>query len=386
MGKNIVLDNERMSRVKDMMFQKILDKGFKTNVSKNFSGSCLLDMVGGSMESFKERMDAIPNPSQMQAIIKSIMKTVDVKLDNYASKKNYQLYALEADENSTEEEDDKTVFDDADIEIQKGDDPSIDTESFDSSTGSSDALAETVKELFEDLAQKQADEIRNLSKTVLKLEKIKQDEELKSRKEEDGEFIDEVPDEDKEETKKDTEEKTEEGSNPFGDGEEGDEGSNPFGEKSNEPDDTEDSNPFESNGEETKESEGDDPFNEGSSEGEDNSNPFDEPQEDGEASFESLVDYPILTTRIMGSGYKYRPFEGLTKGDIKNYAKYISNEIMGESLKSAYSSESVEELNKEMSKYKQMTGNIIKMMSDTLAVSAVIGLPIDKDRIKYPYL
>lgn len=399
MSKFIDLDQERLSRVKTLMFKEVMDKAFKTNVSKNFSGSCLLDLVGGSMESMRESLNTIENPTQMQGIIKAVITTIDNKVDNYASKKGYRLYSMEADETSTEEEDDQTVFDDADTEIQKGDDQAIDTDSFDSANGSTDALADTVKELFEDLAQKQAEEIRNLSKTVLKLEKIKQDEELKNRKAEDGEFIDEA--DSTEENKDKSEEGSGEGDsgNPFGDGSEdnqGDdssEGGNPFGDSGDEGSEGESGeeggNPFDSgSGDSSDGGDESNPFGDSGEGGEsEESNPFDdESSDDGEASFESMIDYPNLRTTLLGSKHKYSPFDGLTKGDIKNYAKYISNEIMGEKLSSAYASESMNELNSNLDKYKKLTGNIIKMMSDTLAVSAVIGLPIDKDRIKYPYL
>lgn len=398
MAKVIELSNERMSRVKKIMLQKILSKGLSNSITPNFNGALYVELMGGSFESVQDKVNSIPFPSEVQAVIKALVNTVDTKLDGYAAKKNYKLYALEADENKNSDEDlDQDVFNDAEFETEKGDDKNIDTASFDASKSASDSIGDAIKSMFEDLANKQADEIKNLAKTVLKLEKVKQDEDLKEKKEESGEFIDE------EELDKNDDKSNEEGldnqdsgnsenqDNPFDNQEEGDDqsentdensGDNPF----DKPDDSNSSdNPFDENGENKDEGSGDgtssedteNPFEDGDSEGEGN---------ESEGGFESCREYSEIESRLLGTPNKVNLFKNLRKGDIVNFSKYISRKMLDTELTTAYASESQKDLENSMDKYKKLTKSLILSVSDTLAMGNAIGLEMDIDYIKYPHL
>lgn len=388
MSKVIDLNNEKMSKVKTKMLKTILTKSLRTEFAPNYSGNIHVELLGGSFESVRDSLNNIPYPSEMQGVLKALCNTIDTKLDSYASKKQYKLYATEADEDSNDEEDVDEIFKDAEFETEKGDDPDVDTESFDSSTSASDSLSDAIKSMFSDLANKQAEEIKNLAKTVLKLEKIKQDDELKEKKEESGEFTEEGIEEDTEDKNEDTSDTNDnEGEEDSGDEE------NPFG--SNDDDDSNDDsdNPFTSEGGDTNsnedEGEGDNPF--GSDEGDSNTesdNPFDDGEEknEGEASFENCREYSEIESRILGTPNKVNLLNNLRKGDVLNYAKYITKRHMEKELSTAYSSESQEELDKSMNKYKKLTKALIISMADTLSVGHSIGIPMNIDYVKYPHL
>lgn len=392
MSKMINLDNERISRVKTKILKSVLTKGFKNEATPNFNGAMFVELLGGSFESVNERLNEIPFPSETQAILKAVVKTIDTKVDNYASKKNYQLFSLEADENEDEEKEDEEVAKDAEFELEKGDDPDVDTSSFDSSSTASDNLGDAIKSMCIDLADKQADEIKNLAKTILKLEKIKQDQDLASKKEESGEFVEDSGEEPKDNKDEDGENG---GDNPFGDdsSDSGDEsGDNPFADgDSGESSGDNEENPFdkEDNGDEGGESSGDNPFEGGDSNGgESSDNPFDDPEEDdkAEAGFESNLEYSDLQIRLLGAPGRVKPLGRLEKGDIVNYAKYISNKVLDSELEKSYASESQEDLTKSMDKYKKLTKSLIFSMTDTLAMGSAIGLRMDMDVVKYPHL
>lgn len=397
MAKVIDLSNEKMSRVKGKMLKKVLSKALSNSITPNFNGALYVELLGGSFESVQDKVNSIPFPSEAQAVIKALVQTIDTKLDNYAAKKNYKLYALEADEDSTEEDTDEAVFEDVEFETEKGDDANVDTASFDASTSASDSIGDAIKTMFEDLANKQADEIKNLAKTVLKLEKVKQDEDLKEKKEESGEFLEEdESDENKEnEENKDNNEGefgeeggSEEGDNPFGDDSEDgsddsndDSGENPF-DKSDDSDSSD--NPFDDNQEGGNEESGDgtseegseNPFEDGSSEGEDKA----------EGGFESCREYSEIESTLLGTPNKVNLFKNLRKGDVINFSKYLSRKMLDTELSKSYASESQEDLEKSMSKYKTITKSLIKSVSDTLAMGHAIGLEMNIDYIKYPHL
>lgn len=400
MAKVIELNNEKMSRVKGKMLKTVLSKALSNSITPNFNGAVYVELLGGSFESVQDKVNSIPFPSEAQAVIKALVQTIDTKLDNYAAKKNYKLYALEADEDSTEDETDEAVFEDVEFETEKGDDENVDTASFDASTSASDSIGDAIKSMFEDLANKQANEIKNLAKTVLKLEKVKQDEDLKEKKEESGEFVEE----DETDDKKDKEENKDgdeggfgseeggesEGDNPFADdSSEGegdtseDSGENPF-DKSDDSDSSD--NPFDGDGEGGNEESGDgeetsggdseNPFEDGSSEGEDKA----------EGGFESCREYSEIESRILGTPNKINLFKNLRKGDVINFSKYVSRKILDSELNTAYSSESQDNLEKSMDKYKKLTKSLISSVSDTLAMGHAIGLEMDINYIKYPHL
>lgn len=397
MSKTIELNNERMSRVKNLMLKSILSKGLKIESVPNFNGNIYANLLGASFESIQENVDSVPFPSDSQAIIKAVINTIDTKLDSYAAKKNYKLFALEAEEDSTEEDDDQTVFEDAEFETQKGEED-LDTSSFDSSTTASDGIAEAIKSMFEDLANKQSNEIKNLAKTVLKLEKVKLDEDLSAKKEESGEFEDEIPDDEDKEDKEGKENEGEGDEGGFGDeGTDGD-GDNPFADDSSEDEGSEE-NPFDSpdnNGSDDDNpdnSEGDNPFEDGegdSGEKEEGDNPFEDGSDDksgeGEASFESIREYSEIEATILGTKNKNNLFSNLNRGDIINFSKYVSSKAMENELERAYASEAQEDLDKSLNKYKKLTSQLIKSVTDTLALGNAIGFKMDMDYIKYPHL
>lgn len=401
----ITTDQEILDRVKEKILSRALSEGLKINEAPNFNGALFLELMGG-MESLREKLEAIPNPSEMQAILKAAIRTVNTKVDSYAAKKGYSLYALEADgdKENDEESDIDEVVEDAEFEIQKGDDPDVDTSSFNSSISATDSLGEAIQSMFQDLAKKHADEIINLSNTVLKLEKINQESMLKEKKAEDGEFIEDTDDEEetsdnKDEASKENETNEDETDNPFGEPEDDttddstDDTENPFSKEGDDTDnedskDTEeDSNPFDGGDNDAGESGKGNESDSG-----DTDNPFDDGSDnESEGSFESLASansYDQIRVGIMGGekGFKYNPFFKIESGDVLNFAKKRTKEFMKDTLEQAYATESEnpKALEDSLKRYKEITRSLFKSTVDTMAVSAVLGLSIDQDRIKYP--
>lgn len=388
----VPMTNENISTLKKNMLEKILTKAFSIEgVADNFNGALYVEMLGGSFESVKEAFDSIPYPGMTQGIIKSLCNTLDTKVDLYAQKMGYNLYYSTEEDDETKTDDD-LLFENADTELEKGDDKDINTESFDSSSSATSSIADTIQEMVNDLASKHTEEIRNLSKTILKLEKANQEMLLQEKKEEDGEFIENIDEPEEKEENNDTDnnnngsEDSEPEEDPFDNNGTGtEEGSDPFGDDNSENTQDNGSDPFEDNEESNNEK---DTNEEGSedkgSSGDLDANPFD--SNEGDASFESMDNYGFINGRIIGTNNRASLLSELKVGNIVSYAKYYANEALQEAMNKAYATESQEDLTTALNTFQKVSKRLAHSVANTLAVATVIGVPVDITPIRYPEL
>ncbi|MGL5315659.1 MAG: hypothetical protein ACRC92_20560 [Peptostreptococcaceae bacterium] len=425
--RTIFLNQNTKEKMKSKLFARVLNKSTK-DIAPGFNADIFLGITGG-FEQLRENLDCLNLPTEGQIILKTIANTINDSVENYVVKKNGKLYAMEADEDLTEDEEVDFAVDESEKELGNDD---VDTESFDSPTSSTNALSDLVASLFTNLAEKNPDEIKNLAKTILKMEKDNQDKKIDETKEEDGDFVSEDDDKEAEEGNDEGE-----GSEGFGDdtsdaggfdggddfsfdgdGDGDDSGSdNPFDTPDNGGDGDE-SDPF--GGEEgdsseggndegeggfdgnSEEEEGGNPFDGGSGEGDggdsgdvsegdtENVNPFDNDsgfeQQKEKRTYSSYNKLPIRLYGAENLTEAVYPLGDLNPGDVLAFASFIVKPTFKDQLESSYAKEDKTEFKEVQAKYATTTKNITESLAATLAFTAKMGIAINSNFIKHPDL
>lgn len=314
----------------------------------------------------------------IRAYMESLIETIDFRVDKFVIEHN-GMYRIDSDKmhlaNEAAAED---VF----------------------SEDEADDMGGTLSSMLEEMLDKKLNDVKDIAKLVIRMEKEKQDNDKDALLDENDEIEEE-----------NQEEGTEEQEDAFGgegdsESPEGDEGGNPFDGDSGEDDassgDSEGSensdNPFgdssdDSSGEEGTSGGSDNPFesedNGGSSEGNGSSNPFEESGStysgDGDKAeggsgnpFESISDISAIT--IGGK----QPFYSLKRGDLSNFVASQTRLIFEEPMRKAF-----DEFGQESVEFKSLTRKLQHTnkaaLESVIAVAAIcplLGMPVDVNKIR----
>lgn len=270
-----------------------------------------------------------------------------------------------------------------------------------------DGLGETLSDMVNEMLDKKVEEIKDVAKLVLRLEKQKQDGDKESLLDENAE----VEEEDKDDANADFDGEAGEGEDS--EASEDGEGGNPFGEDSGDGDfaegddgsSEEDDNPFgDSSTDESGdngESGGDNPFDAGSEEGSeteegsgDGGNPFEggESSEEGSAGsedegsaeggtgnpFESVQEISKIT--IGGR----TPFYGLKNGDMTGFVTGFTRKIFEAPMREAFDQFGQESVQfKELSsKFAKTNKAALESLVGVVSVGQALGFKLDFEKIK----
>lgn len=342
-------------QLKTILFKRVLSTVIGENINQNpkLVGS-ICDKLGLTYES---QLEVINNgkPSVMNAYMKSIMTTIDSVVDDYVINHNGVIrtpydgeLALEAAMEEIVEESD------------------------------ADNLGGTLADMIVDLAERTSNQIKDMAKYVLRLEKNSQDSKKEELLDENAEIEEENQDNG--------------GDSPF---EEGDEDGGSEGGESSEDDDPfagDDSgegannqssagngdNPFDESGDSDDGESSDDPFGstgetqQGETSGEEN--PFDDgpngEQKEDQTGSNTKSENPFESVdrigEIMLSNGK-RPFYGLESGELTEFVISNTKEIFYEQMKEVFETHGMES-----AEYKDLVGKFAK--TNKVAMETVIGV------------
>lgn len=369
------LDREKL---KEAYFQKTLAKIISkvTGVESELIGP-LASNLGITFQSQFEELQK-NKPTFMRAYMESMMETIDFTVEKYMVDHN-GMYRISADKahlaNESAAED---VFNESD-----GDD-----------------MGETLSDMVEEMLDKKINDIKDIAKLVIRMEKDKQN----SEKEQLLDENDEIEEENQEEgsdgeaedafggTGDNTEGSDDEGGNPFGDDggssdntESGDQddtaGDNPFGDDSssadgNNNDDGGSDNPFEGGSEqqgEAEESGNENPFESG-----DSGNNTGNGDEGSGNPFESINDISKIT--IGGK----TPFYSLKNGDLSHFVMSQTRQVFEEPMRKAF-----DEFGQESVQFKSLTNRLqhtnkiaLESVIAIASVAPLLGFKVDLNKIR----
>ena len=405
----------------EVMYQEIDRGGLKQAYFKKLIGEMIGNnigqdpkMVGNLCEAlnitYESQLPVVENGNGkiMNSFMKAVMETVDRTVDDYIADKKGII---------------RTPYT-GDLALEAALEEMVQSDSEDASLGS------TLADMILDVANRTSNEIKDMAKYVLRLEKETQ----ASKKEELLNENEDIVEEDKDAAGNDPFGENSEGGsddqnqgdddNPFGTGgddfggdtgstgfgDTGDAGSdNPFGEgdTGTEEGDSGESNPFEGGesesgkGEENKESSNpfdDDGLGEGNEgEGgdttsEDQTNPFDEPSgennnQEGQAEvknpFESVNNISMLQLK---NGR--RPFFGLENGNLTNFILTATKPIFEEKMRAAFESSGPngDEFLKLSKDFKKSSKIGLEALVGVIGYCSLLGLEYDRSIVRDPEL
>ena len=361
--------------IKQNYFERVIAKTISkiTGCESSITGP-LATKLGIRFDTQKEFLQ-LGKPTFMRAYMESLIDTIDNSVEEYMIN-HHGLFRI--DENmkhlANEAATDEIVAED-----------------------NGDGMGETLSDMVNEMLDKKVEEIKDVAKLVLRLEKQKQDNDKENLLDEN----EEIEEEDTDETNADFD--GENGENSEGTEEEG---GNPFDEDSDngdnaETDDSgaeENNNPFESDTDESSgdmsNNGGDNPFasdseassNEEPSENDEGSNPFEESSsnsgsegEEGSGNpFESIQDVSKIT--IGGK----TPFYGLKNGDMTGFVTGFTRKIFETPMRDAFDNFGVEsvqfkDLTKKMAKTNRAA---LESLISVVSVGQALGFKIDMERVK----
>lgn len=364
--------------IKQNYFERIIAKTIsKVSGCESSITGPLATKLGIKFDTQKEFLQ-LGKPTFMRAYMESLIDTIDNSVEEYMIKHNSMFRIDEskvhlANEAATEE-------------IIAEDD--------------GDGMGETLSDMVNEMLDKKVEEIKDVAKLVLRLEKQKQDNDKESLLDENEEIEEENTDSENADFDGEDGENSE-------DTDDGEEGGNPFGEDSDNGDtfesgDTgteESGNPFEGTSDEStgddSDAGGDNPFDSGSEESEgeaapeDNggSNPFEESSGDssneGEAEgsgnpFESIQDISKIT--IGGK----TPFYGLKNGDMSGFVTGFTRKIFEAPMREAF-----DQFGQESVQFKDLASKMnrtnraaLESLVAVVSVGQALGFKIDMERVK----
>lgn len=372
------------NQLKNAYFNRLIGNITATSIGQESSlCSSVMEKIGVT---FDKQYQFIKDkkPSIMQVAIEALMKTVDLSVDKFLIERNDMI--------SIEESKSQFALEAATEELYNLDE--------------GDTLGGTIADMVMDVGNRTSEQIKDLAKYVLRLEKQVQDNK-KEELEEENEIISEENkenldgDSDPFGEGSDDETNTENGDGAGGDFTEGDD--NPFGEGTTEPGNTSGSDdPFGTPGNNEpnadQETSGDNPFEgstgdtgteqqENDKKKEDDSNPFgtetQEPEDKTttENPFESLTN---ISDFSFNNGMK--PFTGLESGDLTRFILANTSLLFKDKMK-----ETVEQFGTESVQYNQIRANfqktnkiVMEASVGCLSMAALLGFRINPNVIKYP--
>lgn len=361
--------------IKQNYFEKIVAKTISkiTGCESSIAGP-LATKLGIKYDVQKEFLQ-LGKPTFMRAYMESLIDTIDNSVEEYMINHN-GLFRIDEDKRHLANEA-------AADEVFTEDD--------------GDGLGETLSDMVNEMLDKKVEEIKDVAKLVLRLEKQKQDSDKESLLDEN----EEIEEEDADNENADFDGADGENSEETGE----DEGGNPFGEDSDNGDTTEDSgsgfeendNPFAGDADEStgddSDAGGDNPFDSGSEDGEteatseDNgANPFEE-QSSGDTGnedqgsgnpFESIQDIAKIT--IGGK----TPFYGLKNGDMTGFVTGFTRKIFETPMREAF-----DQFGQESVQFKDLTAKMAKTnraalecLVSVVSVGQALGFKIDMEKVK----
>lgn len=361
--------------IKQNYFEKIVAKTISkiTGCESSIAGP-LATKLGIKYDVQKEFLQ-LGKPTFMRAYMESLIDTIDNSVEEYMINHN-GLFRIDEDKRHLANEA-------AADEVFTEDD--------------GDGLGETLSDMVNEMLDKKVEEIKDVAKLVLRLEKQKQDSDKESLLDEN----EEIEEEDADDENADFDGADGENSEETGE----DEGGNPFGEDSDNGDTAEDSgsgfeendNPFAGDADEStgddSDAGGDNPFDSGSEDGEteatseDNgANPFEE-QSSGDTGnedqgsgnpFESIQDIAKIT--IGGK----TPFYGLKNGDMTGFVTGFTRKIFETPMREAF-----DQFGQESVQFKDLTAKMAKTnrvalecLVSVVSVGQALGFKIDMEKVK----
>lgn len=376
----VELDRNKM---KNIYFNRMMGTIIEGLTGNESAQSIIMPLANKLGVTFDKQYELIKNSTQstfLRAYMESLMDTIDISVEKYAINHNGRFRIDEEKVNIANEA--------ATDELMTGDD--------------SDTMGSTLSDMIKEMLDKKLNDIKDITKLALKLEKDRQDGEKEDLLDENKEIEEEEESEDNEDAENafngegDEEEGSEEGGNPFGEdnneadnstdgGETSEDDNNPFGEPSGDSSDngSSDDNPFGSSEDEGEDS------NNNSEEGGSNDNPFGDAGSSSDSSenkdegagnpFESVNDISKIT--IGGA----KPFFGLNNGDLSGFVTSQTRLVFENPMREIYDkfgSESVEF--KDMTKRLKLTNQVALEGVITVAtVLPLLGFRPNMDAVKY---